>query len=59
MFPVSNAASLALRDFLKKILVLQILAIFGHFWLKNRLACILLNIGRLDFFDILNEVRDR
>ena len=50
---------LTLNSFLKKILVLPILAIFGHFWLKNRLACILLNIGRLDFFYILSEVRDR
>ena len=49
---------LTLNPFLRKILVLQILAIFGHFWLKNRLSCILLNIGTLDFFDILHEVRD-
>ena len=49
---------LTLNPFLRKILVLQILAIFGHFWLKNRLSCILLlNIGTLDFFDILHEVR--
>ena len=26
---------------------------------QNQLFCILLNIGRLDFFDILHEVRDR
>ena len=25
---------------------------------QNQLLCILLNIGSLDFFDILNEVRD-
>ena len=37
---------------------MQILAIFGHFWLKNTLSCILLNIGTLDIFDILHEVRD-
>ena len=43
--------------FFRKILVLQILAIFGHFWLKNTI-CILFNIGTLDIFDILNEVRD-
>ena len=33
-----------------KILILQILAIFGLLWLKIRLSCILLNIGTLDFF---------
>ena len=26
------------------------MTIFGHFWLKNRLSCILLNIGSFDFF---------
>ena len=49
---------LTLNPFLRKILVLQILAIFGHFWLKNTLSCILLNIGTLDIFYILHEVRD-
>ena len=49
---------LTLNPFLRKILILQILVIFGHFCLKNGLSCILLNIGTLDFFDILHEVRD-
>ena len=49
---------LTLNTFLRKILVLQILAIFGHFWLKNTLSFILLDIGTLDIFDILHEVRD-
>ena len=40
-----------------KILVLPILAIFVDFWSKNQLFCILLKIGSLDFFDILQEVR--
>ena len=46
---------LILNPFLRKILISQILAIFGHIWLKNRLSCILLNIGTLDFFEILHE----
>ena len=44
------------KPFLRKILFLQILAIFGNFWLKNTLSGILLNIGTLDFFDILHEI---
>ena len=31
-----NGYKLTLNTFLKKILVLQILAIFGHFWLKKK-----------------------
>ena len=34
---------LTLNPFLRKILVLQILAIFGHFWLKNNKLLYLLN----------------
>ena len=45
---------LVLNHFFRKI---HILAIFGHFWLKNGLSCILLNIGTY-FFDILHEVRE-
>ena len=41
---------LTLNRFLRKILILKMLAIFGHFWLKNTLSCILLNIGTLYFF---------
>ena len=43
---------LTLKPFLRKFLILQILVISGHFWLKNRVSCILLNIASLDFFDI-------
>ena len=46
----SKGYKLTQTPFLRKILFLQILAIFGHFWLKNRLSGILLNIGTLDFF---------
>ena len=42
---------LSLNPFLRKILIL---VIFGHFWLENRLSGILLNIGTLDFFDMLH-----
>ena len=44
--------------FLGKFSFCQFWPFFGPVWLKNRLSCILLNIGSLYFFDILHEVRD-
>ena len=50
---------LTLNPFLQKIIFLQILAISVIFVWKIRLSGVLLNIGTLDFFDILHEVRDQ
>ena len=44
----------SLRDFLKTILVLQMLAIFGHFWLKNIKLLYLFN--RLTVFYIFLHI---